>query len=109
MSTYDFARRYLAEPLGVPIAPWVRDLQGIYLGGNEMQWTPRAMLAFGELYQSGGRAGGKPLVSETWVKESLRPRPARTGAATTATAGGAMISAATGPTTPGDMAVSLSF
>ncbi|MET0501573.1 MAG: serine hydrolase [Candidatus Binatia bacterium] len=74
MSTFEFARRHLAEPLGVPLAPWVRDPQGIYLGGNEMQWTPRGMLAFGELYLNGGRVKGKQIVSETWIKESLTPR-----------------------------------
>lgn len=74
MSTFEFARRYLADPLGVPMPPWARDPQGIYLGGNEMQWTPRGMLAFGELYLNGGRAGGKQVVSETWIKESLQPR-----------------------------------
>ena len=74
MSTFDVARRYLADPLGVPMPPWVRDPQGIYLGGNEMRWTPRGMLAFGELYLNGGRAGGKQIVSETWIKESLKPR-----------------------------------
>ena len=74
MSTFDFARRYLAEPLGVPMPPWVRDPQGIYLGGNEMHWTPRGMIAFGELYLNGGRAGGTQIVSEGWIKESLKPR-----------------------------------
>jgi CubicO group peptidase (beta-lactamase class C family) len=74
MSTFDFARRYLADPLGVSMTPWMRDPQGIYLGGNEMHWTPRGMLAFGELYLRGGRAGDKKVVSETWIKESLKSR-----------------------------------
>jgi CubicO group peptidase (beta-lactamase class C family) len=74
MSTFEFARRYLAEPLGISVAPWVRDPQGIYLGGNEMHLTPRGMLEFGELYLDGGRAGGKQIISETWIKESLKPR-----------------------------------
>jgi CubicO group peptidase (beta-lactamase class C family) len=74
MSTFEFARRYLAEPLGISITPWIRDPQGIYLGGNEMHWTPRGMIAFGELYLNGGRAGNKRVISETWVKESLKPR-----------------------------------
>ncbi|HEX2230208.1 MAG TPA: serine hydrolase [Candidatus Binatia bacterium] len=74
MSTFEFARRYLAEPLGVPMPPWVRDPQGIYLGGNEMHWTPRGMLAFGELYLNGGRMGDKQVVPESWVKESIKPR-----------------------------------
>jgi CubicO group peptidase (beta-lactamase class C family) len=74
MSTFEFARRYLAEPLGVPLSPWVRDPQGIYFGGNEMHWTPRGMLAFGELYLNGGRIGDKQVLSEAWVKESIKPR-----------------------------------
>jgi CubicO group peptidase (beta-lactamase class C family) len=74
MSTFEFARRYLADPLGIPMAPWVRDPQGIYFGGNEMHWMPRGMLAFGELYLNGGHAGDKQVVSETWIKESLKPR-----------------------------------
>jgi CubicO group peptidase (beta-lactamase class C family) len=73
MSTFEFARRYLAEPLGAPMPPWVRDPQGIYLGGNEMHWTPRGMLAFGELYLNGGRMGDKHVVPEGWVKESIKP------------------------------------
>jgi CubicO group peptidase (beta-lactamase class C family) len=74
MSTFEFARRYLAEPLGISITPWMRDPQGIYLGGNEMHWTPRGMLAFGELYLNGGRAGNKQVISGTWINESLKPR-----------------------------------
>ena len=74
MSTFDFARRYLADPLGVPMAPWLRDPQGIYLGGNEMHWTPRSMLAFGELYLNKGSVGGKRIVSEKWIEESLKAR-----------------------------------
>ncbi|MBI4529303.1 MAG: serine hydrolase [Deltaproteobacteria bacterium] len=74
MSTFEFARRYLADPLGISMAPWPRDPQGIYFGGNEMHLTPRGMLAFGGLYLNDGRAGGKQVVAETWIKESLKPR-----------------------------------
>ncbi|HEU4340721.1 MAG TPA: serine hydrolase [Candidatus Binatia bacterium] len=74
MSTFEFAQRYLADPVGIAMPPWMRDPQGIYFGGNEMHLTPRGMLAFGELYLNGGRARDKRVVSETWVKESLKPR-----------------------------------
>ncbi|NIO06576.1 MAG: serine hydrolase [Deltaproteobacteria bacterium] len=74
MSTFEFARRNLAEPLGISIRPWLRDPQGIYFGGNEMHFTPRAMLKIGELYLNRGRVGGKQVVSEGWVRESLMPR-----------------------------------
>ena len=74
MSTFEFTRRYLAEPLGIPIRPWLRDPQGIYFGGNEMHLLPKAMLRIGELYRLGGRVGGEQIVSAAWVRESLVPR-----------------------------------
>jgi CubicO group peptidase (beta-lactamase class C family) len=74
MSAFEFAQRYLAGPLGAPLPPWMRDPQGIYFGGNEMHWTPRGMLAFGELYLNGGQAGGRQVVSQRWIEESFKPR-----------------------------------
>ena len=74
MSTLDFARRYLADPLGIRIRPWMRDPQGIYFGGNEMHLTPRAMLKIGELYLNRGRAGDQQVVSAAWIRESFKPR-----------------------------------
>ncbi len=74
MSTYEFARQYLTGPLGIPIRPWMRDPQGIYFGGNEMHLPPRAMLEIGELYLRAGRVGDKQVVSEKWIRESLKPR-----------------------------------
>jgi CubicO group peptidase (beta-lactamase class C family) len=73
-STLDFARRYLAGPLGIQLGPWLRDPQGIYFGGNEMHLTPRAMIEIGELYLNRGRFGDKQVVSEGWIRESLEPR-----------------------------------
>src|SRR5918994_653296 len=64
MSTFEFTRRYLAEPLGIAIGPWIRDPQGIYLGGNDMHLSPRAMLKYGELYLNRGRILEKQIVSE---------------------------------------------
>jgi CubicO group peptidase (beta-lactamase class C family) len=74
MSTFEFARRYLAEPLAIAIRPWIRDPQGIYLGGNDMHLTPRAMLKYGELYLNRGRVQEKQIVSAQWIEESLKPR-----------------------------------
>jgi len=72
-STLEFARQVLAEPLGFRLAPWPRDPQGMYFGGNDMELTPRQMLAFGELYLNAGKARGRQVVPEAWVKASLRP------------------------------------
>ena len=73
-TTWQFAQDTLARPLGFSLAPWMRDPQGIYFGGNEMVMTPRQMLAFGELYLNKGRLDDKQIIPEGWVSESLRPR-----------------------------------
>ena len=74
MSTLEFGRRYLARPLGITLPAWLQDPQGIYFGGNEMQFTPRAMLEIGELYLRGGTLDGMELVSQEWIRVSLVPR-----------------------------------
>lgn len=72
MSTLEFARKALAQPLGFHLAAWPKDPQGIYFGGNDMEMTARQMLAFGQLYLNGGRANGKQIISADWVKTSLQ-------------------------------------
>jgi CubicO group peptidase (beta-lactamase class C family) len=69
-STLAWAREALFEPLGISLAPWTRDPQGIYLGGNEMGLLPREMLAYGELYRNGGVHEGRRLVDEAWIRDS---------------------------------------
>ena len=73
-STWQFARDALARPLGFPLAPWSRDPQGIYFGGNEMLLTPRQMLAFGELYRNGGQANGRRILPGSFVEATFEPR-----------------------------------
>ena len=70
MSTLAYARDKLARPLGIELAPWTRDPQGVYFGGNEMHLRPRDLLAFGELYRNGGRHDGRQIVPEEWIRES---------------------------------------
>ncbi len=73
-STLELAREWLGEPLDITVAPWTRDPQGIYLGGNEMALSPRALHRFGEMYRQGGTIDGKRVVSENWIRESWTPR-----------------------------------
>jgi CubicO group peptidase (beta-lactamase class C family) len=73
-STWQFAQEVLGTPLGITIARWPRDPQGIYFGGNEMLMTPRQMLAFGELYLNNGRAKGRQVVPADWVETSCKGR-----------------------------------
>ncbi len=72
-STYDLAREWLAQPLGIALPPWPRDPQGIYFGGNDMLLSPLAMLRFGELYRMDGMFEGRRVLPEGWVDRTWRP------------------------------------
>ena len=72
-SLLTLAREWLGAPLGIDIAPWTRDPQGYYLGGNEMALTPRAMLRLAEMVRQGGRWDGQQVISRDWIEASLVP------------------------------------
>ena len=71
-STLQFAREELGQPLGFHIEAWPTDPGGIYFGGNNMEITPRQMLAFGELYLNRGHANGRQVIPASWVDLSLQ-------------------------------------
>lgn len=73
-TTLALAREALGRPLGITIPAWQRDPQGIYLGGNNMLLSPRALRRFGELYREGGVYRGERVLAESWIAESWRPR-----------------------------------
>lgn len=73
-STLELARSWLGEPLDIAIPPWMRDPQGIYMGGNNMALSPRALLRFGELYRLGGTIGGRSVLRRSWIEASWTPR-----------------------------------
>ena len=74
MDAKQFAQKYLTRPMGYSMSYWPQDPQGIYFGGNDMEMTPRQMLAFGAMYLNGGRHGETQVVSEEWVDASHQPR-----------------------------------
>jgi len=65
-----FAARELLGPLGIPARPWDRDPRGYYLGGNNMAFTPRELLRFGQLYLNEGVWEGERLLPASWVRRS---------------------------------------
>jgi CubicO group peptidase (beta-lactamase class C family) len=73
-STWQFAESALGKPLGIQLARWPQDPQGIYFGGNDMLLTPRQMVAIGELWRNDGRVNGQQVVPAAWVKTSCVPR-----------------------------------
>jgi CubicO group peptidase (beta-lactamase class C family) len=73
-STWQFAQEAVAKPLGISLARWRQDPQGVYFGGNEMLLTPAQMLALGQLYLDRGRHGDRQVVPASWVETSCVPR-----------------------------------
>ncbi|GGD10607.1 serine hydrolase domain-containing protein [Aquisalinus flavus] len=73
-STLALFRDWLGEPLGISFPPWTRDPQGIYMGGNNMALSPRALFRLGELYRQDGMWDGERVLPAGWVEASWTPR-----------------------------------
>lgn len=73
MSTSDFARRYLFEPLGMTDVKWAADPAGIAIGACGLFLTPRDMARFGLLYLNQGVWDGLQVVPADWVEASILP------------------------------------
>ena len=74
LSTWEYAQRHLAQPIGFSLARWPTDPQGIYFGGNDMLFTPRQMLQLGSLYLNRGRIGDQQVIPAQWVDRSVITR-----------------------------------
>ncbi|MDV3250879.1 beta-lactamase family protein [Devosia sp. BK] len=74
-SSLALAREWFGAVDDFGIGGWERDPQGIYLGGNQMAMSPRSLLAFGEVYRTGGLApDGSRVLSAEWVEQSWTER-----------------------------------
>lgn len=74
-STLANARDWFTEVDDFGIGGWERDPQGIYLGGNQMAMSPKSLLAFGEVYRTGGlAANGERVLSQAWIDQSWTER-----------------------------------
>ena len=74
MSTYEFAEKYLFQPLGISVRDWLTDPQGVFAGGTGSRFSPRDLARFGQLYLHNGLIDGKQIVSRAWIQQSLIPR-----------------------------------
>ena len=70
---HQLANDWLGKPLGISFAPWTRDPQGYYLGGNEMSLSPLHLAKLGELYLANGTIAGKQIFDSNWVKDAFTP------------------------------------
>jgi CubicO group peptidase (beta-lactamase class C family) len=68
MTAFDFAQRYLFEPLNIRDATWEQDPQGYYDGWGDLSLYPRDMAKIGLLFQQKGQWAGQQIVSREWVE-----------------------------------------
>ena len=67
-------RAWIGGPAGVDFAPWVRDPQGYWLGGNDMGVSPRGLARIGQVCLDGGRWNGAQVIPADWLGQSWTPR-----------------------------------
>jgi CubicO group peptidase (beta-lactamase class C family) len=67
-----FAQEFLFTPLEIEVARWPRDANGYYYGMGDMQFTPRNLARFGQLYLDKGLCKGRQVVPAEWVEASFR-------------------------------------
>lgn len=70
MTALDFAREALFAPLGIADVAWPADPQGVTHGWGDLRLFPADAAKIGQLWLDGGRAGGRQIVSEAWVRAS---------------------------------------
>ncbi len=70
VSTLEFARQYLFEPLGISNVRWAADPQGVQDGWSNLYLLPRDLARIGTVWQQGGAWDGRSVVSERWVRSA---------------------------------------
>ena len=70
----EFAERHLFAPLGIRDYHWQRYPNQLVQTGGGLSLRPRDMAKIGSLALNGGRWRGKQVVSESWIRESIRQR-----------------------------------
>ncbi len=73
LTIYEFAQLYLFEPLEISKHQWVNyGSNGIPAGPSGLRLTSLDLLKIGQLYLNGGKWKGRQILSDKWVKESLK-------------------------------------
>lgn len=73
MSTSDFAKKYLFEPLGIDKYRWEKLSDGHYNGSAGLELNPSDMVKIGQLYANNGMSNGQRILSEEFIKDATTP------------------------------------
>jgi CubicO group peptidase (beta-lactamase class C family) len=71
-TSFEFAKEYLFEPLGIKEAIWASDGQGYTFGWGDLYLHPRDAAKIGYLWLNNGNWENKQIVPAKWVKESVK-------------------------------------
>lgn len=74
MSTLEFAKRTLFEPLGITNVLWEEDKRGYNFGGGNLYLSTHDLARIGLLYLNNGVWDQKEIVSKQWVEQTLESR-----------------------------------
>jgi CubicO group peptidase (beta-lactamase class C family)/cbb3-type cytochrome oxidase subunit 3 len=72
ISTVEYAKSKLFEPIGIKESNWSQYKSGNYLGGAGLYLKPMDMARIGYLFLNNGDWKGNQIISKDWVKESTR-------------------------------------
>jgi len=70
MSSLEFAKQYLFEPLRIDSCRWTADNRGYNFGGVRLKITPLSMLRFGELILNDGKYDDHQIISKSWIDQA---------------------------------------
>ena len=67
INTFDFAKTYLFDPIGITKLQWPKDDKGYPNGAASLRITPADMVKFGNLLLNKGKYNDHQVIPESWI------------------------------------------